>query len=330
MKKAFVTGGTGFIGSHLVEHLIELGVDVTALIRHRKKWLEGQPVTFVEGDVRAVETLRDSLAEVDTFIHCAAMLSGSSQEELDRVNVQSTVELVQEAIHQGVETIVVLSSLAALGPSTGGVAVHDDATARPVSMYGESKKRMEEALSHLDLGSSRLIVIRPPAVYGPREEHIFQFFKAGSLRVSPLLGQSKEGMFSIVHVRDLVSGIAQAAKMAKKDVGAGESDFFLLSGPAPVKWGELIDATQRAIGHSTVVVPIAPFVLRSLGTILETVGGALGQSPMLNREKANELSLEWVCSHDKATSTFNYQPAMDLQDGVMDTVTWYRKHKWMS
>jgi nucleoside-diphosphate-sugar epimerase len=118
--------------------------------------------------------------------------------------------------------------------------------------------------------------------------------------------------------------------MAKKDVGAGESDFFLLSGPAPVKWGELIDATQRAIGHSTVVVPIAPFVLRGLGTILETVGGALGQSPILNREKANELSLEWVCSHEKATSTFNYQPAMDLKDGVMDTVTWYRKHKWMS
>jgi nucleoside-diphosphate-sugar epimerase len=91
MKKAFVTGGTGFIGSHLVEHLIDLGVDVTALIRQRKKWLEGLPLTFVEGDIRTVETLRDSLGEVDTFIHCAAMLSGSTQEQFDRVNVQSLI-----------------------------------------------------------------------------------------------------------------------------------------------------------------------------------------------------------------------------------------------
>lgn len=330
MKKAFVTGGTGFIGSHLVEHLIDLGVDVTALIRQRKKWLEGLPVNFIEGDVRAVETLRGSLSQVDTFIHCAALLTGSTQEQLDRVNVDSTVALVQEAVQQGVETIVVLSSLAALGPSSGGVAVDDNAKASPVSMYGESKKRMEKALSRIDLGSSRLIVIRPPAVYGPREEHIFQFFKAGNLRVSPLLGQSKEGLFSIVHVRDLVTGIAQAAKMHKKDLGAGEIDFFLLSGPKPVKWADLINATQHAIGHSTVVVPIAPFVLRGLGAILETVGGALGQSPMLNREKAVELSLEWVCRHDKASSKFDYQPTMNLQEGVLETVTWYREYKWMS
>lgn len=330
MKKAFVTGGTGFIGSHLIEHLIELGVDVTALIRQRKKWLEGLPINFVEGDIRVVESLRESLSQVDTFIHCAALLTGTTQQQLDRVNVQSTVALVQEAIDQGVETIVVLSSLAALGPSSDGIAVQDNTKACPVSMYGESKKRMEEALSRLDLGSSRLIVIRPPAVYGPREEHIFQFFKAGNMRISPLIGQSKDGSFSIVHVHDLVIGIAQAAQMNSKVLGAGEVDFFLLSGPKPVKWAELIDATQFALGHSTVVIPIAPFVLRFLGAILETVGGALGQSPMLNREKAVELSLEWVCSHDKASSTFDYQPTMDLQSGVLETVTWYREHKWMS
>jgi len=330
MKKAFVTGGTGFIGSHLVEHLISLGVDVSALIRTRKRWLEGLPVECISGDVRSVESIREPLSKVDTFIHCAALLTGSTQEELDRVNVDSTLAVVREAVAQGVETIVVLSSLAALGPSSGGQPVDDDHVANPVSMYGESKRRMEEALRTLDLGSSRLIVIRPPAVYGPREEHIFQFFKAANLRVSPLLGQSKNGLFSIVHVDDLVKGIAQAAAMDVSVFGPGSLDFFLLSGPKPVTWAELIASTQQAVGHSTLALPIAPFVLRFLGTILETVSGALGQSTMLNREKAYELSLEWVCSHKKASSIFHYKPTKELQSGVLETVSWYRKHKWMS
>lgn len=324
--RAFVTGGTGFVGSHLVEELQRRGYDeIRALVRSDLKWLDGLGVTPVRGDLFDEDALREGVRGVDAVFHVAGLTRAPTQEALDRANVTGTLNVL-EAVREAapdVRRVLVTSSLAAAGPSTDRPLTEADPR-RPITRYGRSKAAMERRIEE-DFGDLPVTIVRPPAVYGPREADIFTMIKtADRQRLFPIVGDGREPQLSLVHARDLVRGMADAAEA---EGAAGETYF--LGSEAFYSWSEIRDAVLDALGKPVVKVNVpGPFV-GPVGAVVEGVGRLMGAYPPLNRDKAREAKASWLCSVAKARRELGYRQAVELGEGMAETVAWYRAHGWL-
>ena len=329
---AFVSGGTGFVGSHLVEALLARGVgEVRCLVRQDPKWLAGLPVTLVRGDLFSGEALREALAGAEAVYHVAGLTRAATQAELDRANVDGTRSLLlaTRAAAPGVRDLVVTSSLEAMGPNRlrpdgSPVPATEAHTPHPVSMYGRSKAAMERVVRG-EFGDLKPVVVRPPAVYGPREADIFEMIRGAARGVFPVVGDGRVRRLSLVHVRDLVRGMI-AAGGAERSV-PGET--FFVGSERGYAWNEVGDAVQRALGTRVVRLPVPTGVMGAAGRVSEWVGGLRGVVPPLTRDKAEAARHAWVCSVDKAARVFGYAQEVGLDEGMAETVAWYRAQGWL-
>lgn len=323
---AFVTGGTGFVGSHLVEYLLENRFqEVRCLVRTDPKFLKGFPVTTVRGNLSDRAALAEGIKGADTVFHVAALTRAKTWEEFLEANVEGTRHLLEtvRSVNPGIKMIVITSSLAAVGRSEMDIAT-EATPLRPISQYGKSKAMMEEIVRSF-MSDLPIVIVRPPAVYGPRESDIFTFFQSLSRGFCPIVGSGEKDSLSLVHVSDLVRGMAQAGRSEKS---AGETYF--LGGAAQYNWNEIRDASATALGRRVLTIPIPPFLVGAIGAVSELVGKLTNTYPPLNREKAAEIRYACLmCDHSKATADFGYAPDKDLWSGIDETIQWYRKENWL-
>jgi nucleoside-diphosphate-sugar epimerase len=328
-----VTGGTGFVGSHLVDELLRRGVpEVRCLVRSNPKWLADLDVETVRGDLSDVETLWTALDGVDAVYHVAGVTRAPDPETFERVNVQGTLNLLGAVKHAAptLDRVLVTSSLAAVGRCDQDVAT-EDVPLRPVSRYGASKARMEAALRDphdmTDAYADRLpiTVVRPPAVYGPRDRDILDFFRAVKRHVCPVVGRGSEPAVSLVHVRDLVRGIVDLAAAP-----ATADETYFLSSDRPYAWNEVKAAATDALNTWAVTLPIPGPLVGAVGALAEGWGRLTGSYPPLNREKTREIRHGCtMCAHDKAAEAVGYTPHIALDEGVRNTIDWYEEHGWL-
>ena len=349
----FVTGGTGFVGSHLVERLLESGAaSVRCLVRSDPKWLSGLNVDLIRGDLSEGGFPGDSLSGVDYVFHVAAMTRARTREAFQDANVDGTIRLLDRVIEEapGVRRVVLTSSLAVVGrgaevgtvagsstmtdgtaasgsaaaPRRAPLVADEDTPLDPVSMYGMSKAQMERAAG---LYAERLpiTIIRPPAVYGPRESDILTFFRTVSRGICPIVGSATDPRMSLVHVRDLVAGMIQAAESP-----AATGKTYFLGGDEPLSWGQIRDAAARNVDRSVYTVQIPPLLVPAVGAGSEAWGLITGKYPPLNREKAREIvEACTACDSSRAVQDFGYTPSTDLEEGFRETIEWYREHGWL-
>lgn len=323
--KAFVTGGTGFIGSHLADHLIESPeyTDVRCLVRSDEKWLSGKSYTPIRGDLTSVSALRKAMTDVDTVFHLAGVVSAPTQKEFNRANVDATETLLRVADQCGVKNLVILSSLAAAGPSSGTPRTEEEPM-QPVSMYGRSKQKMEKMIHNVtDERKMSVKILRPPAVYGPREDQIYTLFKLMKFGVTPMVGNGKTPRLSIVYVTDVVKGILDAARMDSSGIHT-----YFISGQISC-WQEIKEIADTVLGKQSLALRLNPTLVKKVAGAIETTATLFGSYPVVNRDKAREMILEWTCSTQKAEKELGYTPAVPLDEGISRTLHWYKKHNWL-
>ena len=345
-RLAFVTGGTGFVGSWVVAELLGRGYAVRALVRSDPKWLaeydpsgtSGQRVETVRGDLDDRAALAAGVDGADLVVHVAGLTRARDQATLDRANVDGTLAVLDAVRTAGTRAggartagaaprVVVTSSLEAMGPN----AVRPDGTPvpateadppRPISMYGRSKARMEAAVAERygDLGAT---VVRPPAVYGPREADLYEMVRGAARGLFPVVGRGDVPRLSLVHARDLARGMVD---LAEAPAAAGETYF--VGGPA-YAWDEVRRAVEGALGRRTLRLPVPPALLGGVGALAERAGGLVGRLPPLTRDKAVAARYAWTCSSDKAGRDVGYAPRIGLDEGMAETVAWYRRAGWL-
>ncbi len=327
MMKAFVTGGTGFIGSHLVDTLIEERQfsEIRCLVRNKEKWLKGNEYTKVPGNLHSISTLKEAIAGVDVIFHAAGVVKAPNWHQFEHANVEATEHVIRVAQKQNVKKIVVLSSLAAAGPATeDGEPLSEEDPMEPISMYGRSKKEMEEMIHKVAGDDQSITILRPSAVYGPREDQIYSFFKMVNNHICPIIGDGKKPKISMVYVMDVIQSMLKAAEQQEPGVHT-----YFISGKHLHTWNEIRETTTKVLGKKAIPIYIKPNIVKKIAGAVEKAASFIGTYPVINREKANEMVLEWTCSIDKAQRELQFQPKYSLAEGISRTIHWYQRHHWL-
>jgi len=302
------------------------------MVRSDPKWLADLDVEYVRGDLSDVETLWTALDGVTHVYHVAGITRAPDWEPFYEINVQGTLNLMGAVKHAAptVERVLVTSSLAAVGRCDNPPAT-EKAPLRPVSRYGRSKAQMEEVLwTPHNMAESYgealpLTVVRPPAVYGPRDRDILDFFRAVKRHVCPVVGGGTSPTLSLVHARDLARGMVEVSLHP-----ATEGETYLLGSERPYAWNEVKQAATEALDTWAVTLPVPGPLVGMVGAAAEAWGTITGSYPPLNRDKAREVRHACTaCVIDKAQGDFGYAPQIPLDQGVAETVEWYQSHGWL-
>jgi len=317
--RVLVTGGTGFLGSHLIESLLDdPGREVFALVRDPSKprWLEGiDGVRLIAGDLERIPGLP---AGLDCVFHLAGLTKTLRPSEYYTVNRDGTANLLRALEGQkGRPRFVHLSSLAAVGPSSPGRGVREDDPPHPVSPYGESKLLAEkEVLESKDRLS--VVLLRAAAIYGPRDEDFLEFFRWIRRGIKPVLGARK--ILSLVYVRDAVRACRLAA-----DPGRRSGEIFNIAHPKTYTWDEVGRVAASLLGKRPVPVrlPVWSAYLASMAS--EGVGRLIGGgNALFNMSKIKQMKPDgWVADVHKARRELGFEAIFSLEQGLGETLSWY-------
>ncbi len=316
-----VTGGTGFIGSHLVEALSARG-DIIRLLSRGVTKSSVPKVTNFSVDYNQPETFQAALTGCNTIFHLAAALRAPRQSDIIEQNRNSAKTLIS-ATRQFAPSakIIVCSSQAAAGPSLSGNVLSDSDTAQPISIYGKSKRAAEEEFEKC--GDLNWTILRPPAVFGPRERDIFMFFKALAKGWSSQIGTIQR-QFSWIYVKDFV----EALLIAGSSENLTRQIHLVKSGDT--NWNEFRSTSSLVLGTKFHLLTLPRWLLNMVATSGEAWSRVSGKPVLLNRDKISELSYpDWRCDDSIFRKLFGYQPRYDLTKAVTETIEWYRAEKWL-
>ncbi len=324
IRSCFVTGGTGFVGSHLVDHLLRSGCEVRCLVRDRARlrWLREKPVTLLEGDLNSSGVLRDGASGVDAVFHLAGVTAARSRDEYIEVNTEGSLNAARAALEAPSPPglFLYMSSLAAVGPGRADELIVETRVPEPVTDYGRSKLEGERRLGALE--SLPLVIVRPPAVYGPRDREIYPLFRLAARGFVPIFNPSAR--LSLIHARDLARGLLAAGTEGR----LGEA--YSLAHPEAVSAARLPRLFEDVLGRKVRGVTLPRGLLSAAASLSEAWGILSGRMPVFNRGKVKELTASgWVCDTGKSEKELGFTADIGIGEGFVNTVLWYREQGWL-
>ena len=327
-KKVLITGASGFVGFHLLTEALADGLEIYAAVRPESnvKHLEDFPIHFVNLDFSSVDKLKEHL-EAEAYhyiIHAAGITKAKTEAEYNQINAGYTKNLALAAVSltKPLEKFVFVSSLAALGPLEDlNGEIEDNTVARPVTSYGKSKLLAEQHLQ--EIKDLPLVVIRPTAVYGPREKDILILFKTINKGLEPYIGKFIQQL-SFIYVKDLARIVINALGKEIKNKSYNVSDGHVYNRYA------LADFAKKVLQKKTVKFHLPVSTVSGLASLMDLLYKNSRETPALNSEKMAELTaVNWACSIKNIKHDLDYTPRFDLEQGIEETLIWYKNNHWL-
>ncbi|WP_233222305.1 NAD-dependent epimerase/dehydratase family protein [Allosphingosinicella deserti] len=296
-----VTGGTGFVGSHLLRLAIDEGYDVRALTRAWKP--PEDEIAWVEGALDRPDSLEKLCAGADAVIHVAGAINGS-EAEFDAINVGGTASMIDAARRTGVRRFIHVSSLSAREPD--------------LSAYGRSKLKSERVVSASGLDWT---IIRPPAIYGPGDRETFELFRMARFG---LIGLPPGGHFSVIHVEDLCRLL-----LAVLDDPDSRSALYEPDDGRDGGWEHRHFARTlgRIYGKRALAVAMPRPILHLASAADRLVRR---KKAKLTRDRVRYFCHpDWVVAADRRPSETLWAPKVHTPTGLKETADWYRAQGWL-
>jgi len=320
-----LTGGTGFVGSHLVDTLCAAGIRPRVLVRNpgKPRWIGGAPVDLVTGSLEDPEALRQLVEGAGTVFHLAGVVRAGSEAAFDRGNREGTARLVNAVVEVAPGArLVHVSSQAALGPSPSIEGLGPETRPHPISAYGRSKLAAEEELRRLAEGADWLI-LRPPAIYGPRDIDVLQFFKLAAGGIVPL--PRGERWVTMAWVGDVVRAILAAGRPG---VEAGR--IYHVGEPYPYRMKALVQLLARAGGVRARILPLPVSLVGAAGVAGSGLQRLGFRNVAMTRDKARELTAShWTLKTHDSLAALGITDWVEFPAGAARSWAWYREAGWL-
>jgi nucleoside-diphosphate-sugar epimerase len=317
-----VTGATGFIGSHVLDVLLEGGARPRLLVRDLARVPERarEEAQVIKGDLDDIETLAELLSGCAAVVHAAGLVRSGSQSAFDRANRVGTENLVRALARAAPGArLVHISSLAAAGPGEGPQGIGPEAPPRPVSAYGRSKLAAEAAVQGL---TGPWVILRPPSTFGPRDTDVLRFFRLVARGVVPI--PSGERFLTVAYVTDVVRAILAALS------GAADRRTLHVGDPCPRTLQELLGILAESGGVRARTLPVPSALVRIAG-----FGGDLLQwcgihgVPMTSDKAREMVARHWTARTEDSLRILGLAGNVSPADGFAATWAWYRENGWV-
>ncbi len=321
-----VTGGTGFVGSHVVELLLARGDEVNCLVLPEEGplWLEGSKVVFFEGSITDRACLGPFLKGCDAIVNIAGLTRCHTEEGFMAVNAGGAVNLVEAALAlpDGPRDIVSMSSMAASGPCPEGACLDEDDEQRPLTPYGRSKAALETCLRPYE-GRMHCSFIRAPGVYGPRDRDFLQYFKLVKRGLRVIVGD--RNVMSLVYVRTLAAAIVSCVLNP-----AAYGQAFFVADEGEHDWDQFSGMVEAALGKRTLRVHVPEWLVTVVAFFSEAAKPFMKRPPLLDKHKLLEARQHrWVLSTAKAERLLGFKPLCSTADALAETGRWYEEKGWI-
>jgi len=318
-----LTGATGFLGSHLLEALQDVGAQITCLVRPSSDagHLEANGLRVVRA---AMDTPSDALREAvsghATVLHVAGAVRALDYGSFVKANAEVTQVLAQACIDAAVppQRLVLVSSVGATGPAPAGQALTEAHPPGERTDYGRSKWEGEQRLLAFQ-DQLHCVIVRPTAIFGPRDKEMLAVLKLASLGWLPAFAGPRQ-IYNLAHVDDVVQGTLRACSA---EVPSGSC--FLIGGPDEPTAAELASLLGRVLERPVRLLPLPRSLLWVVAGISELAAALLRKPAMLNRQKIPELTGSWALDLSRSEQQLGFRPQMGLESGLVGTVAWYRE-----
>ena len=328
--KILITGASGFIGSFIVEEALKRGFETWAAVRKSssREWLQDERIHFIELNLSLKAQLVEQLQphQFDYVVHAAGVTKCLNKQDFHRINTEGTKHLVEALLElqMPLKRLVFISSLSIFGAireQQPYEEIRESDTPQPNTEYGRSKLAAEQYLASTTLP---YIILRPTGVYGPREKDYFIMAKSIQQHSDFAVGYQRQDI-TFVYVKDVVQAVFLAL-----DKGGNGRQYFLSDGKVyqSTTFSNLIHEELGRPWWIRITAPV--WVLRIITFIGEYVGRMTGKVTALNNDKYNILKQRnWRCDIQPAIDELGYQPTYNLEQGVKETIQWYKDNKWL-
>jgi len=298
-----VTGGTGFVGQHLLRVAVEQGHSVRALARRPQQPSAG--LAWIEGSLDDRESLARLCAGADAVIHIAGTINARTRAEFFHCNVTGTQNLLAAATSAGVRRFVHVSSLAAREPQ--------------LSAYGASKAESEAVVRASGLNWT---IVRPPAVYGPGDRETLVLFRMVKSGIAAVPGHGRASYIEVGDLARALLALAAAPKASGRTLEIDDGE--------PCAHDTIARLIGAALGKKPLVVHLPPATLRAGAAVDTLLAKLTDRLPKISFDRARYLAHpDWVARTDELRALGVWQPSVPLRDGLAATAAWYRSHGWL-
>lgn len=321
--KVFITGATGFIGSHLAEEALRRGWKVVTLVRNpeRLKWIKGLDVEIVKGDLFNIPEIPP---DIDVVFNVSGVTKEIKRGEFMETNCYGVRSLLEALIISlpNLKCFIHVSSLAAVGPTSLNEPAKEDMVPKPVSKYGKSKLCGEiEALSFTE--RVKVIIVRPPIIYGPRDKDLLPIYSLIKRGIGFYLGK-RERYFSLCYVKDLVKVICEIPFLNLKS-----GEIINIAHPEILSWSELMDKIYQNLKPKRYIkirIP-TPFVY-PIAIFADFFNKISKKGFPFTLDKFREMkAFHWICDTTKILNLLPEGFQYDFDKGIKETIEWCRNNK---
>ncbi len=321
--RAFITGASGFVGTHLVDKLLKNNWSVRILI-HKNNISESKNCEVILGDINDKNMLEEALSEVDVLFHLAAALGGSliDKKEFFRINAAGTKNVLDAAFKAGVKKAVHFSSAGVLGAVRNNEAADEDYPADPISPYDQSKLEGEKIALNRAKKGKHALVIRPGWVYGPGDRRTFKLIRAIARKKFILVtrGQAHQ---TPVFIDDLLQGVLQCVEQGRS------GEIYNIAGNEVLTVRQIVENIAAATNSSIPKLTLPLFPAKVAAWKLEKTFRLFKKEAPLTAGKLAFFIHPKPLSIQKAARELGFVPQTLFQDGIAQTVNWYREQGWL-
>ena len=328
--KILITGASGFIGAFIVEEALKRGFETWAAVRKSssREWLKDERIHFIELNLSSKAQLVEQLRgmDFDYVVHAAGVTKCLNKADFHRINTEGTKNLAEALLEvkMPLKRFVFVSSLSIFGAikeQEPYEEIRESDTPQPNTEYGRSKLEAEQFLATTTLP---YIILRPTGVYGPREKDYFIMAKSIKGHSDFAVGYKRQDI-TFIYVKDVVQAVFLAL-----DKGENGRQYFLSDGEV-YQSTTFSDLIHEELGRPWWIRITAPvWVLRIVTFFGEYIGRMTGKVTALNNDKYNILKQRnWRCDIQPAIDELGYQPTVKLEQGVKETIQWYKENGWL-